>query len=360
MEELFLTGATGFIGSKILQNFLDNYDLNINLLARGKRDEAPEDRINKLLTGLYPGIDISRFLGRVKVFTGDISLNNMGIGDAEYEGLKERVTRIIHCAAAARFDLKLEEARRSNLLGTENILSFAKKCNKLKKLEYIGTAYVAGRRKGVIKESELDKGQEHNNTYERTKLEAEKLVRENISKLPLTIFRPSIVIGDSVTGQISSFSAFYRVLKMYKLGHLKVLPGYPGSVMDLVPLNYVTEAMDYISKSTGSLGECYHLTSGLNNFTTLEEISSLASHYFGKGKFVLIPPEEFNSYISKAGSKFSEEEKDMIDEIKLYMPYLTSESKFDNSNTLSILENTGIKVPRLGDYFSKMAENIGG
>ena len=353
--ELFLTGATGFIGSSLLQKWLNSSDVKFNLLARSRREESPEDRIKRVLAELYPNTDVSRFSERIEVIKGDISLDKFGLKDPEYERLANKTSHIIHCAAAVRFDLELQDARKTNVRGIENILNFARKCERLEKIDYIGTAYVAGRRKGIIKEDELNKGQQHNNTYEITKFEAEKLIRESMDEFPISILRPSIVICDSKTGRASSFSAFYRVLRMYMLGWLKMLPGYPSCLMDLVPVDYIADATYAISKNMASIGKCYHLTARLNNMTTLEEIRNLASYHFGKEKFTLIPPEEFNVYVSKIANKLSEKERDMIDEIRIYIPYLTSKLKFDNSNTLRA---TGLEIPKVSSYFGRAAEYI--
>lgn len=354
-REMFLTGATGYIGSSLLQKWLNSSDVKFNLLVRSKHEESPQNRIKSVLAELYANTDVSRFSERIEVIEGDVSLDKFGLKESEYEMLAERTSHIIHCAAAARFNLELPDARKTNVMGAENILKFARKCETLVKIDYIGTAYVAGRRKGIIKEDELDKGQQHNNTYEVSKLEAEKLVRENMSELPITILRPSIVICDSKTGRASNYNGFYRAVRMYFLGLLKILPGYPSSLMDLVPVDYIADATYSISKNMDSIGKCYHLTAGLNNITTLGEIRDLAGYYFGKEKFALIPPEEFNVYVSKIENKLSEEEHDMIDEIRLYMPYLTSELKFDNSNTM---RETELEVPKVSSYFGKMAEYI--
>ncbi|MFC1682838.1 SDR family oxidoreductase [Candidatus Zixiibacteriota bacterium] len=354
--DLFLTGATGFIGRSLLQKWLDSTDTHIHLLVRGRREESPAERMEQVLIQTYPDRQIGALRSRFDIVEGDISLDQFGLNDENYRRLSERVSHIIHCAAAARFDLELDQARSINVRGTENILALAQECIRPPKIDYIGTAYVAGQRKGVIKEDELDEGQEHNNTYERSKLEAEKLVRDNMADLPITIFRPSIVIGDSKTGRVSGFSAFYRVLKMYLLGRLNKLPGDPSCPLDLVPVDYTTDVTHIISGDGQSRGRCYHLTAGLDNATTLEEIQDLTSHYFGREKFAIIAPEEFLTYISRVKDSLSEEEQAGIDELRIYLPYLTGQLRFDNSNTLDALSLTGLEVPRVSDYFGKMAE----
>jgi len=354
--DVLLTGVTGFIGRSLLQKWLDNSDATFHLLIRSRRDESPQDRAKQVLVELYPDSDLSHVSGRMEVVEGDVSADRLGLNDAQYERLAEKISHIIHCAAAARFDLELEDARKTNVRGTTNVLDLARKCDRLGKIDYIGTAYVAGRRTGIVKEDQLDEGQQHNNTYEQSKLEAETLVRESMSALPITIYRPSIVICDSKTGRVSGYSAFYRLLKLYLQGYLKMLPGDPACLLDLMPVDYMADATYVISMDPTSPGTCYHLTAGLNNLTPLQEVRDLASQYFAREKFVIVPPEEFMGYIARMERRLSEEERGMIDELNIYLPYLTSKLKFDNSNTLQALSETGLEVPRVSEYFGRMAE----
>jgi thioester reductase-like protein len=354
-ETVFLTGATGYIGTSLLQKWLESSDARLVLLVRGKHGENPGKRIEDSLAKLYPEGNERRFSARIEVVEGDVSFERFGLDESRYRDLASRVSHIIHCAAAARFDLELDEARRTNLGGTRNILDFARACRALERVDYIGTAYVAGRRTGVIREDELDEGQEHTNTYERSKMEAEKLVRGSMRELPIAILRPSIVICDSRTGRGSSFNGFSRAMRMYSLGILKTVPGNPSSAMDLVPVDYVTEAVHLISSNPASVGACYHLTAGSRNAISLEEISELASLHFGRERFAIVPPEEFAAHVSKIRDRLGEKELGMIDEIMLYMPYLTGELRFDNSNAMKV---TGLEAPPVRSYFGKMAEYI--
>jgi hypothetical protein len=127
------------------------------------------------------------------------------------------------------------------------------------------------------------------------------------------------------------------------------------SFLDLVPVDYVAEALYSLSHNKNAAGKCYHLTAGLRNTATLEEVRDLASHYFGIEKFVLIPPVEFDRYVSEMAPKLSEEERDMLEEVKLYVPYLTCPMQFDNAQAV---ETTGIEAPPVNSYFGKLAQNI--
>ncbi len=354
-DTVFLTGSTGYIGASLLQKWLESSEAELILLVRGKRDEGPRARVERVLAEMYSPAEVDRYSRRIEIVEGDLSSDRFGLDDARYNDLASRTSHIIHCAAAARFDLDLEDARKTNVGGTRMILDLGRSCRALERIDYIGTAYVAGKRKGIVREDELDEGQEHNNTYERSKMEAEKLVRGSMGELPIAILRPSIVICDSRTGRASTHNGFYRAMKMYSLGLLKVVPGNRSGAMDLVPVDYVTEAVHAISCNQASIGGCYHLTAGLNGATPLEDIAELASRHFKMEKFTIVPPDEFMAYFSGAAQGLDEKERDMINEIMLYMPYLSGELEFDNANTV---RETALEAPPVRSYFGKMAEYI--
>jgi len=151
-DTLFLTGATGYIGTSLLQKWLESSEAQIVLLVRVKHVEDPANRIMGSLAARYPAADAARFSQRIEVAAGDVSFDRFGLDEKLYRDLASRVSHIIHCAAAARFDLTLEDARRTNVGGTRNILDFARTCSGLARIDYIGTAYVAGKRTGIIRD----------------------------------------------------------------------------------------------------------------------------------------------------------------------------------------------------------------
>jgi hypothetical protein len=150
---------------------------------------------------------------------------------------------VIHSAATVRFDHSLDEARRINVEGTRRVLDFAAGMRQLRSLAYVGTAYVAGERSDLVRESELAVGQSYRNTYEQTKAEAEALVRSRLGSVPGVILRPSIIVGDSRTGVTSSFKMMYWPLKIYARRLWRTVPGYPDAVLDIVPVDFVAASV---------------------------------------------------------------------------------------------------------------------
>ena len=211
-ERIVITGATGFLGTQLVRVLLDRHpDAHLSLLVRDKKGRSGHDRVAR------PWCRKSA-MDRVEALPADVSLPRCGLSEQDYGRLLSNATRVIHSAATVRFDQPIEEARRINVDGTRNILAFASEAHRaghLRSLAYVGTAYVAGDRAGLVRETELSAGQGFRNTYERTKFEAETLVRTQLESIPGVILRPSIIVGDSRTGVTSSFKTLYWPLKIY-------------------------------------------------------------------------------------------------------------------------------------------------
>ncbi|MFZ0393861.1 MAG: SDR family oxidoreductase [Terracidiphilus sp.] len=201
--------------------------------------------------------------------------------------------RIIHCAAAVRFDHSLDEARDVNVEGTRRILDFAAGARQLRSLAYVGTAYVAGERSDLVHENELAAGQRYRNSYERTKAEAEALVRSRLSTLPIVILRPSIIVGDSRTGVTSSFKMMYWPLKIYARRLWRTVPGFPDAVLDIVPVDFVASAVARLVFDEAALGKTVHLCAGPAGSATIQQVARRAMEYFNAPEPRYVNPKLF-------------------------------------------------------------------
>src|SRR3989344_8938952 len=184
MNTVVLTGATGVFGKFLLDELLKN-PLKIVLLVRASSLKEAEKRVKNL---------VSKSPNKFSVFQCDLTKEDLGLGEHECLDLIKDTTYILHAAASTKFTLPLDEAKRNNVDTTKVLLDFAKKCSNLKRFGFVGTAFVAGKRTGIILEDEFKHSKGFLNTYEESKYEAESLVRTKLNKLPIIILRPSLII----------------------------------------------------------------------------------------------------------------------------------------------------------------------
>ncbi|HEX3769522.1 MAG TPA: SDR family oxidoreductase [Polyangiaceae bacterium] len=363
-DVVFLTGATGFLGSEIMKRVLEAHPhARLALLVRSTPRETARERVDKLLARTFSLGDAGRHAERVEVVEGDISLRGAGMDSERSARLADRVDHVIHCAATVRFDLPLEVARRDNTEGTRNILNFAERMPKLGRFDYIGTSYVAGQRRGVIREDELDVGQKFFNSYEQTKMEAETLVRAFGQRHPTAVYRPSIVVGDSRTGETTTFQGFYQALQFYRrIFSGKViqlpLPADPNTPIDIVPVDYVVDALFGLIANDKSVGGCFHLASGPGATCTADELLHILAEFSGVPQPVYISKTMYERVVRPIVGRalFFDKRVNVAKRAEVYMPYAWSNLVFDKTRTDALLAGTGIAVPHARTYFRKLLE----
>ena len=353
-KSIVITGATGFLGREIVAALLqDDPKVRLTLLVRGKDDADARRRGDQLLADVLSGAALADGKQRCDVVRADLEKELLGLDQAGYDALVKRTSAVIHGAASVSFSLPLDEARRINVEGTRRILDLAQAAGA--RVDYIGTAYVAGDRRGLAREGELDVGQPFRNSYEQSKMEAEKLAQERSHTQPIAIFRPSIIVGDSVTGRTSSFKVLYWPLKIYGRGLWRVVPGRPQTPVDVVPSDYVVRAILHIRKDPKSAGQVYHLAAGPERSATLGALSELAAEFFHVKPALFVQPGLFIKYARPLVDRFTwGNVKRILTNGRVYTPYLSLRLSFDTTNARRALAGSGIEVPRVEGYFETL------
>jgi thioester reductase-like protein len=355
---VLLTGATGFLGMELLVRYLERSECRVFALVRGDDDREAKARIRATLSSLF-GPD-HPYGERVRAVRGDITSPGLGLRDKDADGLAEQVSEIVHGAAAVSFELGLDTARAVNVEGTRHVLEFARRCHSrggLRRLSYISTAYVAGKHSGCFSEDELDIGQRFRNSYEQSKFEAERLVAGSQGRLPVTVLRPSIVVGERGTGWTSSFNVLYWPLRAFASGAYMALPARRDSPVDVVPVDYVADAIFALAQAREAEGSTFHLTAGAHA-SSVGELVELATAFFKRPAPRLIEPALYRHVVHPLLVRSSRDERyrRALLRSEVFFPYFATRVRYDDRRSRVALCPTGIAPAPLHTYFDRLVE----
>lgn len=355
MNTYFITGATGVLGSAIVRELIvNNTQDKLILLIRANSEEALQERVEWLRRFLE--IDFADIERRVGSIRGDTEIENFGLCADKLIEISESITHIIHCAASVRMNLPLKQARLAAVTATKSVIQLAQLCKQngvLHKVEMVSTVGVGGRWRGALPERWINEPRLFHNTYEQSKAEAEAVMEQQAKNgLPITVHRPSMIVGDSRNGSIPHFQIFYHLIE-FIAGRRTwgVLPNLSHQCVDLVPADFVAKVIVRSSMTDQTIGKILHLCAGPELAVSLETLKTIARKKFEGHN--LIVPREYNLPMVWFGMvtrlmvmAASKRQKRRLAALPIFLDYLSEDQVFENKDTLKIVESFGFSVPK--------------
>lgn len=349
--QYFVTGATGFIGKRLVKKLLARRGSTVHFLLR----EESRGKVAELLA--FWGVGKTR---AVPVF-GDLTRDKLGVADADIQRLKGKIDHLYHLAAV--YDLMADAAAQVsvNIDGTRSMVAFAQAIE-AGHVHHVSSIVAAGLYEGVFREDMFEEAEGLDHPYFMTKHESEKIVRKECQQ-PWTVYRPAMVMGDSRTGEMDKIDGPYYFFKPIQRLR-QILPpwlpsiGLEGGRINIVPVDYVVAALDHISHHSRASGHCFHLVDPVGyRVGDVLDIFSKAAHApkmnlfinaallgfipksVRKGLMALAPVRRIRSAVMK--------DLGLPDDILSFVNYPT---RFDCRETEAALKGSGITCPNLHDY----------
>ena len=346
-ESIFLTGFPGFIAERLVEK-LAKSETQFFLLVEPRFVEKAMAAIEEIAEATDTPLE------SFSIVEGDITQPGLGISDADLETIQFETTDVFHLAAAYDLAVPKDVAYSVNLDGTKNVNDFVCSVKNLRRYNYISTCYVAGKRLGDILETDLEHDAGFRNNYEETKYLAELEVEKLKATLPVTIFRPSVVVGDSQTGETAKYDGIY-----YLINYLRKAPvllrimnvGNNDVRLNLVPVDFVVDGIAALAHDKNAVGKTIALADP-EPLTTAELFDAIAKDMTGR-KSEFGPPAKFAEWF--LNTRISP----VITGLPHHgVPYFFISQTYDTSVADGLLGSHGITCPRFGDYVGNLLDFV--
>ncbi|HEX6183121.1 MAG TPA: SDR family oxidoreductase [Pyrinomonadaceae bacterium] len=338
-ETIFMTGFPGFIAGRLVARLaLDG--ARFHLLVQPAFAARAREEVARIFS--ETGVPEENF----RLMEGDITREDLGLSAADLEEARARATVVFHLAAVYDLAVSKDVAVRVNVEGTRNVNRFARSLPKLRRYHYVSTCYVAGRRTGLILESELRHDAGFRNHYEETKYQAEVEVDALKGELPVTIHRPAVVCGDSRTGETAKYDGVY-----YLIQYLRIFPralslaniGNRDVRLNVIPVDYVVEAMATLAADDASAGETVQIADPAP-LTTEELFDVISRNLAGRESLVTVPAPLVRTTLN---IPLNEKVTGLP---RVGVPYFFLKQTYDTARASALLEPRGVVCPRFPDY----------
>jgi len=349
--QYFVTGATGFIGKRLVKKLLERKGAVVHFLIR--RESA--DKVADLRS--YWGVSAAR---AVPVF-GDLTAKKLGVASEDVKKLKGQIDHFYHLAAV--YDLGADEETQVavNIEGTRNTVDLAKAID-AGHFHHVSSIAAAGLYEGVFREDMFEEAEGLDHPYFQTKHESEKIVRQDC-KVPWTVYRPAMVVGDSTTGEMDKIDGPYYFFKLIQRLRQLLPPWMPtvgleGGRVNIVPVDFVVNALNVISHQQSIAKKCFHLVDPVGyRVGDVLDIFSRAAHAPRMNLFInaallgFIPKGIKKSLMAMAPVRRVRnavmKDLGLPEDMLTFVNYPT---RFDCRETLAALKGSGVTCPNLKDY----------
>jgi long-chain acyl-CoA synthetase len=364
---ILLTGATGFVGGELLGRLLARDTRDIVCLVRAPTSAAARERGTAALHAALGRQPTGTEHRRVRWLPADLERPGLGLTDAHRGDLTRDLEEIFHCAASTRFDLPLETARRANVRATLGVLDLAAAAasrGTFRRFHHVSTSYVAGRTHGTVDADFLppDDAAAYRNSYERTKAEAERWLRACRDQIPLTIYRPSIIVGDSRTGRTRSWNVVYFPMRLMVAGRLPFLPAWGAALLDCVPVDYVVDGLLALAGRPDTVGGGLHLTAGPEALTVTRFVDHCAaglarSDRVGRGfRTRLLGRIGWHTLARLYRVAGGATARRTLESFAPCVAYGSVSTRFENSRERMLLAGAGVRLPAADQFFARAVD----
>ncbi|EMA59069.1 SDR family oxidoreductase [Halorubrum lipolyticum] len=362
--EVLFTGFPGFLGSALLRRVLDRGDGPVACLIQPQYRELAEERAREIVSAVggkwkgdaaaaAPAVDDAPATDpAAHLYEGDITEPDLGLGSAlDDPDLLAGVEEVYHLAAVYDLSVDADLAAAVNVRGTEHVLDACERLG-VDRLHYVSTCYVSGRYDGVFTADHLREGQSFNNHYEASKHRAEVAVRERMADgLPATIYRPAIAVGDSETGETDKLDGPYNLLRLLLVqpGRLAVafsVPGADETELNVVPRDYVVDAIAELSGRPETMGETYQLCDP--EPLTVPAFVAALSDAAGRRTVTVPTPKR----LAKAAARLLSAAGVAVEPATI--DYFDHPTRYRCPNAREALSGTGVSVPPFESYVDRL------
>jgi nucleoside-diphosphate-sugar epimerase len=344
---IFVTGFPGFIAERLVARLAKDEN-QFFLLVQPEFLERAVESIQRITAAT--NVPLENFA----VIEGDISQPDLGMDPDDAATVRYETTDVFHLAAVYDLAVERDLATRVNLEGTKNVNEFVKGLKLLKRYNYISTCYVAGKRTGVIREDELEHDKGFRNFYEETKYLAEMEVEKLKAELPVAIFRPSVVVGDSVSGETAKYDGIYYLIRYLRKAPYLLRAINVGNKMvklNLVPVDFVVNAIAELSTDEKADGKTIAVADP-EPLTTSELFDAIALEMTGRRSEFTPAPKLVEWFLSRPFSP-------PITGLPSYgVPYFFVEQTYDTSVSNELLKSHKIKCPNFREYVANLLKFV--